>query len=116
MKWRGASDPTWITPKTRPRARSGAPSSDLIPFSRRMGLSTFEWSTSSIAIDLSLRRETPREALADRDANAGFDLLLETRRGTCDELLSDFVEQEDRARVGFENRAHADHELVEQLG
>ena len=29
---------------------------------------------------------------------------------------SEFVEQEDRARVGVENLAHADHELVEQLG
>ncbi len=65
---------------------------------------------------LSLRRETPREALADRDANTGFDLLLETRRGTCDELVSVLVEQKDRARVGFENLAHTDHELDEQIG
>ena len=63
---------------------------------------------------LALPRDALR-ALAERDANAGFDLLLETRRGTCDELLSDFVEQEDRAHAGFENRAHAHYELVEQV-
>ena len=66
--------------------------------------------------DFALRSETPREALSNRDANAGFDLLLETRGRAGDDLASSVVEQENRARVGFEDLAHPDHELVEQVG
>ena len=64
----------------------------------------------------ALRRETTGEASADRDADAGFDLLLETRGRAGDELVPPLVEQQDRARVGLEEVAHADDELVEQVG
>ena len=43
----GCSVPTWSTPITLPATSSGTPSIDLIPFSRRIGLSTSAASMSS---------------------------------------------------------------------
>src|SRR5439155_15189910 len=42
--------PTWSTPITPPSKRSGTPRSERTPFSRRIGFSTREWSTSSMKI------------------------------------------------------------------
>ena len=55
-----SSVPTWSTPITSPSTRSGTPSIDLIPFSRRIGLRTSAWSTSS--------RITGRRSAATRPA------------------------------------------------
>ena len=43
---RGVRLPTCSTPVTRPCTRSGTPSRDLMPFSRRIGLRMSAWSTS----------------------------------------------------------------------
>ncbi len=91
------SEPTWRTPIESPLQTSGTPSSDLIPFSRRRGLSTSAWSTS------------------ERDAHPLLDLLLEADGGPCDQLLPVGVEQEDRAGVRLEDLANPREQNLEQI-
>ena len=55
------------------------------------------------------------KSLADRDADAALDLLLEAFRRARYELRAGVVEQEHRARVGVERVAHTGEQLVEQL-
>ena len=100
---------------TWPPTRSGAPSNDLIPFSRRTGLSTSEWSTSSIAIVLRSAATLPGEAAAHGDARPALHGLLEPARCARDELVRRLVEQKERSGVAPERVADADEQLVEQL-
>src|SRR5437764_1509742 len=58
---RGLRVPTWSTPSTRPSIRSGTPSRERMPFSRRIGLSTRSAVTSG--------RWTGRRSAAIRPAN-----------------------------------------------
>ena len=58
-----SSVPTCSTPITRPSTSSGTPSSERMPFSRRIGLRMSAWSTSSIATDwrsAAIRPAKPR--------------------------------------------------------
>ena len=56
-----------------------------------------------------------REAPADRDADALLDLLLDAERRARDELVRLLVEQQDRARVYFEDLAGAVEQRREQV-
>jgi hypothetical protein len=62
-----------------------------------------------------LGRHPAGEAPPDRDANALLDLLLDPHRGTRDQLVRAFVEQQHGAGVGREDRADAGQQHLEQL-
>jgi hypothetical protein len=59
--------------------------------------------------------DAPREPLAERDAHAALDLLLDPHGRPRDELLRRLVEQEHRAGVGVEHVAGPHQERGEQL-
>ncbi len=56
-----------------------------------------------------------REAAADRDSHAGFDLFLDSDRRASDKLIGLLVEQEDRAGVGAEDVADPRQQHTQQL-
>jgi len=58
--------------------------------------------------------DSAREAPAERDPHAALDLLLEPRGGPSHELAGGLVEEQEDGRVGFQDVADADEELVEQ--
>ena len=89
--------------RTSPSTTSGTPSIDLIPFSRRIGLRTCAWSTSSRITGRFSAAIRPAKPPPDRDADALLDLLLDAERRARDELVRLLVEQEDRARVDLED-------------
>jgi len=62
-----------------------------------------------------LRGDLAREAAADRDAHAPFDLLLDAFRGAGDELGLRLVDQQESGRVGMQRLANPQEQLLEQL-
>jgi hypothetical protein len=64
----------------------------------------------------ALRRDAPGEALAERDANALPDLLLEPAGRGRHEVGRCGVEEQDGGGVGAEEGAHAVQQFVEQFG
>ena len=82
----------------------------MIPFSRKM------WIEHVCVIDviedhrLPLRRDAAREASADRNTHAALHLLLDPDRCPRDELVRLLVEQQDSARVDFQDLAGAEKE------
>ena len=60
-----------------------------------------------------LRRHAPGEATPERDPHTGRDLLLQTLGHPRHQVPA--VQQQNGGRVGPEDRAHADEELVQQL-
>ena len=63
---------------------------------------------------LLLRGDATGKAVADGDADALLDLLLDSECGAGDELVRVVVEQEDRARVDVEQLPRADEQRVEE--
>jgi hypothetical protein len=63
----------------------------------------------------SIGGDSPREALAERDADAALDLFLDPLRGARDELVGCLVEKQKRSGVGVECVADAEQQLVEEL-
>ena len=61
-----------------------------------------------------LRSDPAGEAPAERDADARLHLLFDPLRGAGDELVRLLVEQQERGRVGLEDVADPDEQLVEQ--
>ena len=61
------------------------------------------------------RRDAAREALADRDADALLDLLLQPARGAGDQHLLVFVEQEDGNRIHVQDALYPKQVVDEQL-
>ena len=94
---------------------SGTPTSDRIPFSRRIGFRTSAWSTSSITTGRADRRDAAGEALADRNADSLLDLFLEAAGGARDEHLAVLVEQEDGDRVRVQELLDSQQVVGEQL-
>ena len=104
---RGLSDPTWRTPIGVPRRDEGHPEKRLDPLLPEDRVEDLRVVDVVEDYGSALRHDPPREAAADGDADAAFDLLLETDGGACDELASLVVEEEDGARVRGEDRPDA---------
>ena len=85
---------------TRPSTSSGTPSSERMPFSRRIGLRMSAWSTSVDRDRAGARRRRGRRSPADRDPDALLDLLLDPRAARAWSSLPLGVEQQERGRVG----------------
>jgi len=63
----------------------------------------------------ALGRNSPREALAKRDAGPATDLFLDSDRGPRDQLFALRVEKEDRAGVDVEQGPRALEQRAEEL-
>ena len=93
---------------------SGTPSIDLIPFCAEDRV------PDRVVVDVDRTRrpsggDPPGETLAERDADALLDLLLDPERRARDELVRLLVEQEHRARVGAKDVADPRQEHREEL-
>ena len=62
-----------------------------------------------------LGRDSSSETLAERNAHSALNLLLEPLGRSRDQVLSLGVEEQDRARVGFEQITGPHEQLVEQF-
>ena len=107
--------PTWSTPITLPRTRSGTPSSDSIPFSRRIGLRTCARSTSSRTIGRASAATRPAKPpptgiLTPCSTSSSIPIAA---RATSSLRL--FVEQQHRAGVDPKQLGRATEQCVQQL-
>ena len=111
---RGVSEPTWSTPISPPSTISGTPSSDAMPFSRRIGLMTSAWSTSAMKIatrSAAIRPANPGRAESARRARPPPRCPWRRARRAVGRLASS-------SRIATvstcERRLDADQQLVEQ--
>ena len=108
-----SSEPAWTTPITRSAATRGAATSDLIPRAFSIGLTRSISSRSSTSHGSLFCRHVSGEPFAERNRNRPVQLfVLEADRDAQHEVLSCFVDQQDRGSVGGEHQA----DLVEERG
>ena len=86
-----------------------------MPFSRRIGLSTSAWSTSSSTIGWASAATPSGEAAPDRYAHALLDLLLEPDGSAGDELVRLPVEHQHGRGVDLEHVPEPNQQLTHQL-
>ena len=86
-----------------------------MPFSRRIGLSTSAWSTSSSTMGRRSAATRPAKPRPTRDADAALHLLLDPDGRAGDKFARLPVQQQHRARVHVEELARPQEERGEQL-
>ena len=115
VKLRGTRLPTCRTPRTRPSTSRGTPSSDRMPFSRRIGLRMSAWSTSSIAIarrSAAMRPANPVPTGISTPCSTSSSIPFAARARSS---VAAVVEQQDRRGVRAQDRADAVQQLAQQL-
>ena len=88
---------------TRPSTSSGTPSSERIPFWRRIGLRMSAWSTSAMAIGCRWAATRPAKPLPTGMPDTLLDLLLDPLRRPRVQHPAVVVEQQDGRRVGVQD-------------
>ena len=100
---------------TRPPTSRGTPSSERMPFSRRIGLRMSAWSTSSIVIARRSEAMRPAKPLPTGITTPLLDLFLDPSGGACVQQLAAVVEQQDRGGVGVQDLADPQQQLAQEF-